>query len=876
MIFKGPNTQEEFCKWLISTQHKDFTVIAHNARGYDSYFIYDYLIANSHTPDPVIFSGSKIMYMRVSTGGMNIRLLDSLNFLPMPLAQLPKSFGLEELKKGFFPHFFNTPDNQEDILLNLPDMKYYDPDSMSKERRKEFMEWYKIYKHDTFCFQKEMQEYCISDVDILLQACWKFRQLLKDQTGKKKEIQDIENMISMTISEHAIDCFSFLNIASVCMGIFRGKFLKETWSVLIREDSKHDCKHDKNCVCEWVEARKIDASSPSEVMWKGKWEPRSKFNIIKEKFVKSPIGLVPTHGYGCKDIHSKESIEWLSLLQKQWLDKGKPIAIQYARSGAGEKIITCQGLNKVVKYKVDGYFEYQGKRYVCEYHGCNFHGCMKCFPHNRETTMNNHRSIAQRWRNTQLKEKRLKEKGYVVLSKWSCEFAEEKQKPKVRDFLNTVNIQDPINLRDCYFGGRTNALVLHKKFADGEKGKYVDFTSFYPDILKYRRFPVGHPKRIIKDFQQCLFKPCDGNCFYFPCEGKHWVLPYFGVIKVTVLPLTDLIHSVLPLKCNGKLKFPLCYKCACLENKEMCKCLDSDRTFTHTYCTPELEVAMNMGYSIIQIHEVLHWEETEVYDHVTKKGGLFTGYINAFLKLKQESSGYPQYITSEEGKKEYIKKYFEHEGILLEKESISKNPGLRSLSKLALNSFYGKFGQRTNMKKTVFVKDIKTLMQILTDPSKQLVDYHIMNDDVIQVEYKNTEDFECQSFNTNVTIAAFCTSWARLKLWSVMQKLGKRVLYHDTDSIIFSVKEGEYVSPLGEYLGQLTDELTCKELGCKREECSGHWIEEFVSCGPKNYSFRVNTGEMICKVRGFSLNYKASLILNFQSMKEALVAWKKN
>ena len=86
------------------------------------------------------------------------------------------------------------------------------------------------------------------------------------------------------------------------------------------------------------------------------------------------------------------------------------------------------------------------------------------------------------------------------------------------------------------------------------------------------------------------------------------------------------------------------------------------------------------------------------------------------------------------------------------------------MSKLALNSFYGKFGQRTNMKKTVFVKDIKTLMQILTDPSKQLVDYHIMNDDVIQVEYKNTEDFECQSFNTNVTIVAFCTSWARLKL----------------------------------------------------------------------------------------------------------------
>ena len=59
------------------------------------------------------------MHMSVSTGGLNIRFLDSLNFLSMPLAQLPKSFGLEELEKGFFPHFFNTKENQDDILLNL-------------------------------------------------------------------------------------------------------------------------------------------------------------------------------------------------------------------------------------------------------------------------------------------------------------------------------------------------------------------------------------------------------------------------------------------------------------------------------------------------------------------------------------------------------------------------------------------------------------------------------------------------------------------------------------------------------------------------------------------------------------------------------------
>ena len=136
VIFSGPDTKTTFCKWVISNQHKNFTAIAHNARGYDSYFIYDYLIANSHTPDPVIFNGSKIMYMQVPTGGINIRLLDSLNFLPMPLAQLPKSFGLVELKKGFFPHFYNTAKHQNDVLISLPDVKYYDPDSMSKREEK--------------------------------------------------------------------------------------------------------------------------------------------------------------------------------------------------------------------------------------------------------------------------------------------------------------------------------------------------------------------------------------------------------------------------------------------------------------------------------------------------------------------------------------------------------------------------------------------------------------------------------------------------------------------------------------------------------------------------------------------------------------------
>ena len=79
-----------------------------------------------------------------------------------------------------------------------------------------------------------------------------------------------------------------------------------------------------------------------------------------------------------------------------------------------------------------------------------------------------------------------------------------------------------------------------------------------------------------------------------------------------------------------------------------------------------------MGYKILQVHEVLHWQKSEVYDPVNKEGGLFTGYINTFLKLKQQSSGFPGHVKTNEEKDLYIEKYYDHEGIHLEKKLIQK------------------------------------------------------------------------------------------------------------------------------------------------------------------------------------------------------------
>ena len=154
-----------------------------------------------------------------------------------------------------------------------------------------------------------MREYCISDVDILLKACWKFRKLLRNETGEKTTIQNPHNLLLETVLQNAVDPFSFLTIASVCMGIFRPKFLKENWSVFTDKNAQPQCCHDIQCHCTWLQARKMHTSAPLEIWFEGQWLPETAFHIVKKKFVSSPIGLISTHGYSGKDNHSKESLE---------------------------------------------------------------------------------------------------------------------------------------------------------------------------------------------------------------------------------------------------------------------------------------------------------------------------------------------------------------------------------------------------------------------------------------------------------------------------------------------------------------------------------------------------------------------------------------
>ncbi|GFR22004.1 uncharacterized protein TNCT_496202 [Trichonephila clavata] len=201
-VCEGYNAIDKFCKYLFSPQHKGFTAIAHNMKGFDGQFILRWMLEQGQCPR-VIPNGSKIMCITLSA--LNIRIIDSFNFFPMSLSKLPKTFGLEELAKGYFPHLFNCPSNQS-YVGSFPDSALFSPSTMSTGDREKFFLWYNGQKTNTFDFKKEMLKYCRSDVDILRRCCKIFREQFQSVTG--------------------VDPFTYVTIASACIAVYRSGHIK--------------------------------------------------------------------------------------------------------------------------------------------------------------------------------------------------------------------------------------------------------------------------------------------------------------------------------------------------------------------------------------------------------------------------------------------------------------------------------------------------------------------------------------------------------------------------------------------------------------------------------------------------------------------------
>ena len=136
MVFIGDNSLDKFCDWLFSGENMGYLAIAHNAQGFDAQFILDYIHQNAVVKPEIITRGRAILRLKAA----EVTIVDSMAFLPMGLAAMPKAFGLVEKQKGYFCHFFNTAANF-DYVGKRPDAHYYGPANMKPEARDKFYQW---------------------------------------------------------------------------------------------------------------------------------------------------------------------------------------------------------------------------------------------------------------------------------------------------------------------------------------------------------------------------------------------------------------------------------------------------------------------------------------------------------------------------------------------------------------------------------------------------------------------------------------------------------------------------------------------------------------------------------------------------------------
>ncbi|KAL6421672.1 hypothetical protein ACFW04_014487 [Cataglyphis niger] len=458
---------------------------------------------------------------------------------------------------------------------------------------------------------------------------------------------------------------------------------------------------------------------------------------------------------------------------------------------------------------VDGYYETSDttgttQRHVLQFHECFWHGCPSCFPLNRDRAISSSDckdTIDSRYERTLAISWRLRQRKYSVMEKWECSFDRDmRDNRKMREYLDNHPLMEtsPLDPRDAFFDGRTGNIVTRYEVTDTEKIRYVDVCSLYPYVLKTGAFPIGHPDIYVGDECSTLI-------------GK---APNYN--------FNTLEELIAEYSLCGKLLFALCRSYCETFSQTTCTHDNADeREFEGTWVSCELRKAVEKGYLVTAVSEIWQYKISQ-FDYTTRQGGLFAEYINTFLQLKQEASGWSSKCgeNDDDAKEQYLREYKRTEGIVLDKRNIVRNPGLRSVAKLCLNSFWGKFGQRSNLTNTEVVRTQQRFMTLLTSAEHEITDILPVNDEIIYV------------------------SW------------------------LLSGNPNEYEPRTGNFLGDMTDEL--ESYG------SSSYIEAFVSGGPKFYVYIVRTPDgrthESCKVKDITLNYENSLLVNFNSIRDLLLA----
>jgi hypothetical protein len=241
--------------------------------------------------------------------------------------------------------------------------------------------------------------------------------------------------------------------------------------------------------------------------------------------------------------------------------------------------------------------------------------------------------------------------------------------------------------------------------------------------------------------------------------------------------------------------------------------------FRGTFTSMELKKAIKLGYRITKHYNGYKFKA---------RRGMFSSYINKYYKLKEEAKD-------------------------------NGNNGLAQVCKLMLNSLWGKFAQRSNLDKNVYINDPNKWFDIIEDDGKSVKQIESTKNGDLFVKWCWDDDSSWDhpqfGITRNIALASAVTSNARLRLYHAMEISGKNLCYVDTDSSIYHEAGTE-----------ISDLLNVKCMGGKEKLCLGDWelekdLYDYVAVGPKSYAIRTKSwtpeskkGE-IAKCKGFSTEW---------------------
>jgi len=441
-------------------------------------------------------------------------------------------------------------------------------------------------------------------------------------------------------------------------------------------------------------------------------------------------------------------------------------------------------------------------------------------------------------------------------------------------------------------GGRTDVRRLTYTLTDEDKAlgrriAYVDVVSMYPSVQVKHEYPVGVPQIMIYDldYYPCNIhrNPVSGNNLNLICECTHETrlrvrnkrmfvydmsgpsnfVPtsqsiiddddFFGLVCVSLTPPTDMFIPVL-----------VTY------DHERGKCqADLTPIVAQVFTSVELKVALRAGYTLDKLHR---------YDKYNRAPGLWNKFIKTLYIDKMGNSlkkvaGIVQQPSSDKQNElvmEYESRFQMGQMVRDSFSSWDCNPVKKQVAKIMLNSGWGKHCQRPNLSQSKIIS--KNDMDAERDFMQSYDHGYFTISSIIPMkcgtayERKDLAKSNPNLHDSYIPAGIFVPAYGRLMLYEQMSKLGKRVLYHDTDSIIYIYDPTEdYNIPTSDIWGDWEEEDDSK-IG----------IESFTAIAPKSYGYRLSNGKEKTKFKGVSVKHSHADIINLKTMEDMVASHWRN